>query len=185
MRRSMASFSMVSNLLNFLRGAAVGGGAAGGSSEGCDAALPECRPTWGWSRAAAFRSLEELLEFLDATSTSTRAAGDCVATLTGREAFLSRSRCGRRRRSSAVRVRCGFVCAHGAPPPPYPPPPSPPPPSPAAALSRLVPRLVPRLLPRCAAALAGVRALCLYALCAYVCTFTANPTPGVSARGCD
>jgi len=173
MRRSMASFSMVSNLLNFLRGAAVGGGAVGGSSEGCDAALPECRPTWGWSRAAAFRSLEELLEFLDATSTSSRAAGDYVATLTSREAFWSRSRCGRRRRSSAVRVRCGFVCAHGAPPPPYPPPPSPPPPSPAAALSRLLPRLVPRLLPRCAAALAGPRAVLVCAVC--ICVHVITP----------
>ena len=170
MRRSMASFSMVSNLLNFLWGAAVGGGAAGGSSEGCDAALPECRPTWGWSRAAAFRSLEELLEFLDATSTSTWAAGDvdrsrgvCVAVAVRSKAALERCAC----------VRCGFVCAHGAPPPPYPPPPSPPPPSPAAALSRLLPRLVPRLLPRCAAALAGPRAVLVCAVC--ICVHVITP----------
>ena len=152
---------MVSNLLNFLRGAAVGGGAAGGSSEGCDAALPECRPTWGWSRAAAFRSLEELLEFLDATSTSTWAAGDVDGS---RGVFVAVAV---RWKAALERCACAVwlcVCTWGA----------------AAALSaaslasaafaggsmRLVRRLVPRLLPRCAAALAGPRAvLCVCCSC--------------------
>jgi len=102
---------MVSNLLNFLRGAAVGGGAAGGSSEGCDAALPECRPTWGWSRAAAFRSLEELLEFLDATSTSTRAAGDVDGSRGVFVAVAVRSKAALERCACAVWL---CVCTWGA-----------------------------------------------------------------------
>ena len=157
---------MVSNLLNFLWGAAVGGGAAGGSSEGCDAALPECRPTWGWSRAAAFRSLEELLEFLDATSTSTRAAGDVDGSRGVFVAVAVRSKAALERCACAVWL---CVCTWGA----------------AAALSAASlasaafaggsivaasATLVPRLLPRCAAALAGPRAVLVCALCAYVCT---------------
>ena len=170
MLRSMASFSMVSNLLNFLRGAAVGGGAAGGSSEA--AAMQRC-PSAGPHGVGLGQQLFGLWRSSSSSSTRHPPQLGRRATLTGREAFLSRSRCGRRRRSSAVRVRCGFVCAHGAPPPPYPPPPSPPPPSPAAALSRLVPRLVPRLLPRCAAALAGPRAVLVCAVC--ICVHVITP----------
>ena len=163
---------MVSNLLNFLWGAAVGGGAAGGSSEGCDAALPECRPTWGWSRAAAFRSLEELLEFLDATSTSTRAAGDVDGSRGVFVAVAVRSKAALERCACAVWL---CVCTWGA--------------AAAlsaaslasaafaggsnAALSRLVPRLVPRLLPRCAAALAGPRAVLVCAVC--ICVHVITP----------